>query len=100
MGNYTISDYTIYQIIEYVVSNIEGVARISRFRAENHPDGIYIDMDLVLIYGYVIRPLLAEIQKKVRLEIERLTALNIKTMNITVKSLTIEKKEPVGEKKE
>jgi len=100
MGSYTISDYTIYQIIEYVVSNIEGVARISRFRAENHPDGIYIDMDLVLIYGYVIRPLLAEIQKKVRQEIERLTALNIKTLNITVKSLTLEKKEPVGEKKE
>lgn len=100
MGSYTISDYTIYQIIEYVVSNIEGVARISRFRAENHLDGIYIDMDLVLIYGYVIRPLLAEIQKKVRQEIERLTALNIKTLNITVKSLTLEKKEPVGEKKE
>ncbi|AUS95225.1 hypothetical protein CDQ84_10810 [Clostridium thermosuccinogenes] len=96
MGSYTISDYTIYQIIEYVVSNIEGVARISRFRAENHPDGIYIDMDLVLIYGYVIRPLLAEIRKKVTEEIEKLTALNIKTMNITVKSLIVEKKEPAN----
>lgn len=92
MGSYTISDYTVYQIIEYVVSNIEGVSRISRFRAENHPDGIYIEMDLVLVYGYVIRPLLQQVQAKVRDEVERLTALNIKTLKITAKSLAVESK--------
>lgn len=92
LGRYTISDYTVYQIVEYVTSNIEGVDRISRFRAENHPDGIHIEMDLVLLYGYVIRPLLREIQAKVRGEVEHLTALNIKSLNLVAKSLIVEKK--------
>ncbi|NLD46774.1 MAG: Asp23/Gls24 family envelope stress response protein [Clostridiaceae bacterium] len=95
LGNYTISDYTIYQIIEYVASNIEGVSKISRFRAENHSDGIYIDMDLVLFYGYSIKPLLRDVQKKVIEEVERLTALNISSLNLTAKSLVLDPKRTV-----
>lgn len=92
MGKYTISDYTIYQIAEYVTLSIEGVSKISRFRAENHPDGLLMEMDLVLVFGYVIKPLLREVQKKVSEEIQRLTALNIKAVNLTAKSLVIEEK--------
>ncbi|TYQ17026.1 UNVERIFIED_CONTAM: putative alkaline shock family protein YloU [Acetivibrio alkalicellulosi] len=92
MGNYTISDYTVYQIVEHVTSSIDGVSKISRFRAENHHDGIYIEMDLVLIYGYKIKHLLGEVQKKVIEEVDRLTALNIKRLNLFAKSLTIENK--------
>ena len=92
LGNYTISDYTVYQIVEYVVINIQGVNKISRFRAENRPDGTYMEMDLILVYGFALRPLIQEIQTKVRDEVEKLTALNIKVINITVKSLIIEPK--------
>ena len=92
MGNYTISDYTIYQIVEHVASNIEGVNKISRFRAENHSDGIYIEMDLVLVYGCLIRPLLKEVQSKVAEEVEKLTALNIQRLDITAKSLVVDYK--------
>ncbi len=90
MGNYTISDYTIYQIVEYVTSNIEGVSKISRFRAENRPDGIYIEMDLVLIYGYMIKKLLREVQEQVSEQIKHLTALNIRRMNVVAKSLVMD----------
>jgi superfamily II DNA/RNA helicase len=76
------------------ISSIEGVNRISRFRAENYPDGIYIDMDLVLIYGYQIRPLLKMVQAEVINEVEKLTALNIKSLNVVAKSLVIEPKKP------
>lgn len=96
MGNYTISDYTIYQIVEHVTSNIEGVNKISRFRAENHVDGIYIEMDLVLIYGCLIRPLLQDVQTKVAEEVEKLTALNIKRVDITAKSLVVDYKKTVS----
>lgn len=89
LGKYTISDYTIFQIVEYVTSSIEGVHKISRFRAENHPDGLYIEMDLVLIYGYVLKPLLKGIQEKVASEVEKLTALNIKTINLVAKSIIV-----------
>ncbi len=89
LGNYTISDYTVYQIIEYVTSNIEGINRICRFRAENRQDGIYIEMDLVLVYGFMIKPLLRQVQLRVRDEVEKLTALNIRSMNVTAKSLVV-----------
>lgn len=92
LGRYTISDYTIYQIVEYVTTNIEGVNRISRFRAENHSDGLYIEMDLVLVYGNIIRPLLQEVQKAVIGEVEKLTAINIRVLNLTAKSLVLTKK--------
>jgi len=87
LGNYTISDYTIYQIVEYVTSNIEGVSRISRFRVHNQADGINMELDLVLYYGYVIRPLLMRVQDKIKEEVERLTALNIKLIDVTAKSI-------------
>lgn len=96
MGNYTISDYTIYQIVEYVTSNIEGVSKISRFRAENRPDGIYIEMDLVLIYGYMIKQLLREVQEQVSEQIKHLTALNIKRMNVVAKSLVMDSRKKEG----
>lgn len=94
MGNYTISDYTVYQIIEYVTSTIEGVNKISRFRAENHPDGIQLEIDLVLVYGYPIKALLKDVQKKVSIEVERLTALNIIKLDVNAKSLVVEKNTP------
>lgn len=96
LGRYTISDYTVYQIVEYVTSNIEGVSRISRFRAENQADGIHIEMDLVLYYGYVIKPLLREVQRRVGEEVERLTAINIKSLNLVAKSLVMEPKKTGG----
>ena len=91
MGRYTISDYTIYQIAEHVATSIDGVHKISRFRAENHPDGLYMEMDLVLVYGYVLRPLLAEVQIKIKNEIEYLTSINIKRLNLTAKSIIVDK---------
>jgi uncharacterized alkaline shock family protein YloU len=89
LGRYTISDYTVYQIVEHVASQIEGISRISRFRAENSNDGIHIEIDVIVIYGYLIRPLLIEVQKKVKEEVENLTALNIKSLNVVAKSVVI-----------
>ncbi len=91
LGSYTISDYTIYQIVEFIVTNIRGVSKISRFRVENHPDGTYMEMDLVMVYGFPIRALVKELQQKTVEEVEKLTALNIKQFSVTVKSLVIEK---------
>ena len=92
LGSYTISDYTVYQIVEHVVSGIDGVSRISRFRVENSAEGIGIEMDLILIYGYNIRSLLYEVQKMVKNEVEKLTSLNIKELNVIAKSLVVENK--------
>jgi len=93
MGKYTISDYAIYQIAEYIILNINGISRISRFKVESGNDGITMDIDLILLYGYAIKPLLEAIQKKVKEEIEKITALNIRALNLTAKGLIIQSKQ-------
>lgn len=89
LGKYSISDYAIYQIVEYVALSKKGVHRIFRFRADKTAAGIYIDMDVILVYGFVIKPLLIEIQQEIQSEMERLTALNILALNITAKGLVL-----------
>jgi len=90
MGKYTISDYTLYQITMHVISGIKGVGKVSNFKAENGNDGVTINMDISVIYGYPIKPLLENIRKKARYEIERLTGLNIKAFNINAANIIVE----------
>ena len=72
---------------------MEGISVISRFRAEKAEDGIRIDADLVLFYGYNIPDLLNKANKAVRNEIEKYTALNVNRITLTAKSLVMKKKE-------
>lgn len=97
LGKYTISEYAIRQIVEYVTLNIEGVSRVYRFSAEDNPDGKLIEMELVLVYGYPIRPLLRKIQTEVVKEVEKLTGINIKSINLVAKSLVVEKNQSFNE---
>lgn len=89
MGRYTISDYAIYQMVEHIIINMDGVNKISRFKVESRNDGIIMDIDLVLIYGHAIKPLLETIQRSVKIEIEKMTGLNLERLNVTAKGLVI-----------
>ena len=89
LGNYTISDYTIYQIAEYVALSIPGVNKVARFVADSDPEGIYMEMDLVLTYGYNIREALIKVKDAVTKEIENLTAMNVKSILVVAKSLVV-----------
>ncbi|MBE7067367.1 MAG: Asp23/Gls24 family envelope stress response protein [Ruminococcaceae bacterium] len=93
LGKYTISDYTIYQLSDHIIRDIEGVSAITRFRAEKAEDGIRIDADLVLYYGYNIPEILKKTKAAVRKEIEQYTALNVNRLTLTAKSLVMKKKE-------
>ena len=87
LGRYTISDYTIYQLIERVTMQCPGVTKITRFRAEKAEDGIRIEMDLVLYYGYKVVIVFKKIREAITKEIETMTSLNVSGVALTVKSL-------------
>lgn len=89
LGRYTISDYTIYQLAENVTRKCEGVANITRFRAEKSEDGIRIEMDLVLFYGHKIPVVLRNIRNSVIDEIENITSLNVSSVSLTAKNLVL-----------
>ena len=89
LGNYTISDYTIYQIVEYVALSIPGVDSISRFIADNDPDGVHMELELVLIYGCNIKNALLEVKSAVIKEVENLAALNINSIIVIAGNLIV-----------
>ena len=95
MGKYTISDYALRQLALYVAADINGVAGIRSFSAENLSDGVIIDIGLVMIYGYNIKKVLEEVQQKIAETVERLTAFNIITLNVSAVSLIVPEGQPV-----
>lgn len=93
LGRFTISDYTIYQLAEHVAKSNEAVSKITRFRAEKAEDGIRLEMDLVLYYGYRIPQLFAELRKGIAEEIEKYTSLNSEMVMLTAKNIVMRKQE-------
>ncbi len=89
LGSYSISDYTLYCLANYVCEKNPAVSKISRFRAEQYGNGIRIDADLVMIYGYPIPEVFAVLKKAIADEIEKWTTLNIDSVVLTAKSLVL-----------
>ncbi len=53
-------------------------------------EGVYVDLTLVLKYGYNIPDVSAKVQDKVKSEIENMTGLNVLEVNIRVASVSLE----------
>ncbi len=89
LGNFPISEYAIYQIMEHSVMASPAVARISRFRVSNVVGGITMEVDLVLKYGYPIPELMNRLRANITREIEWLTSLNVKRLTLAAKSIVV-----------
>ena len=92
LGSYTISDYTLYKLAEHVALEHPAVNKFSRFRAEQMIDGISIDADLVLYYGYPIPETFASLRDMISAEIEMWTTLNVHSVSLTAASLVMPEK--------
>jgi len=93
-GKYTISDYAIYQVVNHIISGMEEMDRITRFRINKDNDGIIIDMDVIMVYGYNLVEAIKRARKMIETELDRFAALNIRSMYITAKGLVMKNAEP------
>jgi len=93
-GKYTISDYAIYQVVNHIISGMEEMDRITRFRINKDNDGIIIDMDVIMVYGYNLVEAIKRARKMIETELDRFAALNIRAMYITAKGLVMKNAEP------
>ena len=97
LGNFTISDTAIKQIIEIaLLSKIKGVYKLHRAiirkQEGGYGDGIYIYMELVIEFGYNILELTENIRNRIKKEVEKLTAMNVLKMEIFIKNIHFEDK--------
>ena len=86
MGQYTISDNVIINMATYETMNVENVEKVLRINTRTTPHGAHIDMTIALKYGCHIPTVCKEIQNHVSTQLQQYTSINIRRVNILVKS--------------
>lgn len=93
MGKYTISDSVFRQIAEYMAIKMDAIHKVNRIRAESKDDGVYLYLELTVVYGYNLVDVIKEFKDKTKKEIERLTAMNVLKIDALAKNIYVEPKE-------
>ena len=97
MGNFRISDTVFRQIIDVVAEKTEGVNRIHRTiikkqNNEGFDDGIYIYIEVIIEFGYNVNETMQILKKQIIKEIEKMTSMNVLSMEVVVKGVNVERK--------
>lgn len=87
LGNYTISDTALKDIIEHLAIKVNAIHKIYRTRIEKTPTGINIYIEIMLVYGFNVITSLQNFKKKCIKEIENLTAMNVDKVQILAKGI-------------
>lgn len=94
LGNFKISDTVFKQIVDYVAEKTEGINKIYRTIIKKHEgfdDGIYIYLEVIIEFGYNIKDTMQILKRNIIKEIEKLTAMNVLSMEIVVKGVNYNK---------
>lgn len=87
LGNYTISDTALKDIIEHLAVKVDAIHKIYRTRIEKTSTGINIYIEIMLVYGFNVITSLQNFKKKCIKEIENLTAMNVDKVQILAKGI-------------
>ena len=66
--------------------------KIQRVKVETLSNGVCIYIDVVVEYGCIVKPALADFKNKAKKEIDRLTAMNVIDIQVLAKGLHVAKK--------
>ena len=89
LGNYTISDGVLKDIVAHIAGKNKAIHKIYRTRVEKTPIGVNLYIEIILVYGFNIISSLQDFKKKCVREIENLTAMNVVSMDVVAKSVHI-----------
>ena len=92
LGNFQISDTVFRQIIEYLSKKSEGINKVLKVRIDKYREGIYIYMEVSVLYGYNMITILKNFKYKIIKEIENLTSMNVEDIKIIAKNIAIPEK--------
>lgn len=92
LGNFKISDKVIKEIIQYEGIKIEGITRISKIDIDKFVDGINMNLDIYIKFGYNIPNVTTKFQTTIASKIDYITGINILSINVYVKGIDMDKK--------
>lgn len=89
LGKFTISDTVFRQILEYLSKKIQSIHKVLKVRVQNFEEGPKIYVEVSVVYGYNVVEGLKEFKTKAIKEIEKLTSMNVISLEIVAKSVYI-----------
>lgn len=89
LGNFTISDNVFKQIVQCIAKRNDAIYRIVRIRVQKNEEGPEIYVEVILNYGYNIVDELQNFKIKIKKEVERLTSMNVQSVEILAKGLNV-----------
>lgn len=89
MGQYTISDNVIINIAIHEAQNVMHVVKIHMINSRQSAHGAHLDMTISIEYGCNIQEVCKNVQRRVAKYLQKYTSINVRKVNIYVKSLVI-----------
>lgn len=93
-GKLLIADSAIEDIINIIATKMDGVERITDLRVRRRSDnskGIVIYVEVVLYYGEKLFVVTRQLQAKIKKKVEYMTAMQVKNVNVSIRSLALRK---------
>ncbi len=94
-GKLLIADNAIEDIIQIVGKKQEGVEKVTSIKVRRRSDnskGIVINVEVVLYYGVKLFAVTKLLQAKIKEKIEYMTAMQVKNVNVSIRSLALRNK--------
>ena len=92
LGNFKISDKVLKEIIQYEGLKTEGITKISKVDIDKFVDGINMNLDIHIKFGYNIPAVTTKLQTNIASKIDYITGINILGINVYVKGIDMDKR--------
>jgi len=87
LGDYSISDRVISEIVDYIAAKSSGIASVLRIAVHNAPDGLSIRVPIYAKFETNMLQTAKQFQKNITSEVEKMTAFNIMYVDIEIRGL-------------
>lgn len=89
LGEYKISKRVLFTICLYEVNKTRGICKVGKLNIENYPNGVKINIEIGIFYGYKINEVAREVFKNISFAIEHYTAINVNEVCVHVRWIKI-----------
>lgn len=87
IGKFRISDNVMRDLVTYTVEQIRGIGKVQKVFTEKYIDGMKIEVDIQVIFGYNIPNISKEVKEAIIHSIDTMTGINLFGIDINVTSI-------------
>ena len=90
LGHYSMTDEALQHMIGHILKQIDGIASVLLIRIHKQNTGVIISLEVALSYGKNAQEVLKRTQRRVSLDVEAYTAINVLAVNLIAKRVVLE----------